>query len=93
MANLRAYAANYLGGGESVTEYESTRVRDTLKLTLDGFVILIIQNKDIITKSISRNQNKFTKSTEILVSDVKEQDVNKVLKIIERICWLNNFLI
>lgn len=91
MADLRAYVANYLGGGEEISKYEDTWVRDSLFLICDSFKFQFIQNKEVVTGPLTDFKGSFVASSEILVRNVRQRDVDKVLKIIERICWLLSF--
>ncbi|MBL3601846.1 MAG: hypothetical protein JMN25_18625 [gamma proteobacterium endosymbiont of Lamellibrachia anaximandri] len=79
MSDLRAYVANYLGGGEDFSKHGKMSVRDTLNFQLDGYSFKLIQNKDIITIRKWKYKDQFIKSSEIIVRNVKEKDVKKGL--------------
>ena len=91
MADLRAFVANFLGAGEGISKYEDNWVRDFLIIECDGFKFLIIQNKDVVTGTLSNLKGSFVASSEILVQDVRKCDVTTVLNIISRICWILSF--
>ncbi len=91
MSDIRAYVANFLGRGHEITKYKDKWIRDSLSFNCDGFIFQFIQNREIITGNLDSFKGQFTKSTEVLIKDVKENDVKKALAVLNRICWLLSF--
>ncbi|MBZ0257631.1 hypothetical protein K8I31_16310 [bacterium] len=91
MSDLRAYVANFLGGGHEITWYGEHWIRDSLSFKCDGFTFMFIQKQEIVTGKLDDFKGFFTKSSEVLVKDVSKNDVEKVLKALSRICWLLSF--
>jgi len=91
MSNIRAYVANYLGGGHEITKYGNNWIRDSLSFDCDGFTFQFIQNRDIISGKLDGFKGLFTRSSEVLIKNVKKNDVKKALKALDRICWLLSF--
>lgn len=91
MADLRAYVANCLIGGETFTEVGGGRsVRDTLTLTCEGRTFIVTQ-REVVINSPGRLTGRFSETTQILVPDVEETAVPTVLEAVDRICWLLAF--
>ncbi|TCP18720.1 hypothetical protein [Simplicispira metamorpha] len=88
MANLRAYIANCLIGGESITRHGEKSICDTVQFTCENRVFVLTQKADAIQKPRSYFEGSFSATTEILVPNVENADVELVLAIIDRICWL-----
>lgn len=91
MSDIRAYVANFIGKGHEITKYKDDWLRDSLSFNCDGFIFKFIQNRVIITGKLDNIKGQFLESTEVLIKNVKKNDVRKVLSILDRICWLLSF--
>lgn len=91
MADLRAYVANCLVAGHSVTHYGSTWVRDTIALSIDGKDVVLKQRANVATGSLTQFTGTFCKTTEIVVREVANAEAKKALRLVDRLCWLLSF--
>jgi hypothetical protein len=91
MADLRAYVANCLVGGEFITNYDNLFLRDTLKFQCGGRIFTLKQNRAVVENNWSELKGQFCETTEITVSGVKKDELENCLEAIDRICWLLSF--
>ncbi len=91
MTDLKVYVANYLGQACTVTRSENGFIRDILTFNCDGYEIQAQQEKEIVLNTRRNYKGKFVPSTTMTIVDVSEQEVEKVLNVIDRICWLLSF--
>lgn len=84
---LRAFLTNCLVGGHTTSEHEGTWYRDTITFELEGRAFVLKQHADVI-----RDRRNFVGiqavTSEVLVFPVTPTDVEEVLTVIERLCWL-----
>lgn len=91
MSNLRAYIANCLIGGHSITMSGSSWIRDTVEFNCGEQTFILKQKANIINGNFSEFNGRFCETSEILVMDVAPDDVPRTLAAIDRICWLLSF--
>lgn len=88
MPNLRAYIANCLIGGHTMTMNGSSWIRDTVEFNCGDQIFVLKQKASVITGDLSECNGRFCETSEILVRNVAPDDVPKTLSAIDRICWL-----
>ncbi|UTY60468.1 hypothetical protein [Massilia sp. erpn] len=91
VADLRAYVANCLVAGQFMTNYNGFLLRDTLKFECEGRVFTLKQSRSVVERKFNEMKGKFCETTEIIVSNVGRNEVQKCLAAIDRICWLLSF--
>ncbi len=91
MPDLRAYVANCLIGGHTISQNGTSWIRDTVEFNCGGQSILWKQKPIVATGNVSELAGQFCETSEILVKDVTPNDVPKILVVIERVCWLLSF--
>ena len=91
MADLRAYVANCLIGGHSITRNGNSWTRDTIEFSCAGKTLVLKQNPSVVTGSVSEFKGRFVETTEIVVREVRPTDVEKSLGVVDRVCWLLSF--
>lgn len=91
MSDLRAYIANCLIGGHTMSINGNSRIRDTIEFNCGDQIFVLKQKAGVITGNISDFKGHFCETSEILVRDVAPDDVPKTLAAIHRICWLLSF--
>lgn len=90
-ADLRAFVANCLMGGDTVSGASERRVRDVVTFECGGRCFQFRQRPEVITGKLDQFVNRFAETTDVLVADVVEGNVQEVKNSIERICWLLSF--
>lgn len=90
-ADLRAFVANCLMGGDTVTETPDGWIRDVVVFECGGRCFQFRQKPEVIAGQMDQFVNQFVETTEVLVADVEEGDVQEVKNSIGRICWLLSF--
>lgn len=88
MPDLRAYIANCLIGGHSITKNEHSWTRDTVEFNCDGQIFVLKQMPIVITGNLADLKGRFCETSEILVKDVPPADLTMTLASIDRLCWL-----
>lgn len=91
MSDLRAYLANCLIGGHTITQNGSAWTRDTVEFDCDGKIVVLKQKASVVTGSVSDLRGRFCETSEIPVKNVTPNEVPKTLAVIDRICWLLSF--
>jgi hypothetical protein len=91
MPNLRAYLANCLIGGHSLSSNGTSCIRDTVEFKCAGRTFILTQKESVITGNTSEFEGRFCETSEILVENVQTSEVNETLEAIDRICWLLSF--
>ena len=91
MPALRAYVANCLIGGETMTQSGSSFSRNRVTLSCGGFTFLFIQCQEVVLGQISQFEGRHAETTQVVVENVEVGELPKVLKILGRICWLLSF--
>lgn len=88
MADLRAYVANCLVGGHSLTREGKHVTRDTIEFVCDCKTLVLKQRCDVASGEFQGLKGTFANTTQILVPDVSTSEVAKILVIVHRVCWL-----
>lgn len=91
MADLRAYVANCLVGGHTLTREGQNFTRDKIELSCDGRSLTIKQRREVAIARYRELLGAFAETTEVVVPDVVATDVNRTLAIVDRVCWLLSF--
>lgn len=84
---LRAYLTNCLVGGQTVTRNGDRTIRDTIAFECGGRTFVLKQRAEVIHKP-SDFAGTCSVTSELLVPDVKPNEVISALKAVDRICWL-----
>lgn len=91
-ADLRAFVANCLIGGDGTTTYGDKWIRDRVEIQCGNFTLLFRQAPKIITTTdFDQFNGRFVETTEILVKSVTPEQVDEVLQVVTRVCWLLSF--
>ena len=88
MADLRAYVANCLMGGHSITQTADSWTRDTVEFSCAGQEFRFVQNAGVVGGQWQQLTGSFSETSEVLVYGVNAIEVTKSLEVIDRICWL-----
>lgn len=91
MPNLRVYVANCLMGGDTVTRTGTSWVRNLVEFSCGGKTIVFTQRDNIAKGSVSGFVGQFCETSEVLVRDVAAAELQKVLTVLDRLCWLLSF--
>ncbi len=92
MSDLRAYVANCLMHGETITDLgNGSFIRDTVTFTCEGRKFIVTQRPEVIKNSVSQFTGRFSTTTQIFVPKVAKSAAPEVLAAIDRICWLLSF--
>jgi hypothetical protein len=91
MPDLRAYLANCLIGGHTITAHGTSHIPDTVEFHCGGQIFILKQKPTVINGQMSDFRGMFCETSEILVRDVQPSQVQKTLQAIDRICWLLSF--
>lgn len=91
MADLRAYVANCLAGGHTLTREGEYVTRDKIEISCDGKALTIKQRREVALAQYQSFLGFFAKTTEIIVPNVIDSDVKNTLAIVDRVCWLLSF--
>lgn len=90
-AELRAFVANCLMGGDGITRTGDGWIRDLVEFDCGGYLFKFRQKSEIIHRNLDQLKGTFADTTEVLVSGVHLADVDKVKASLVRICWLLSF--
>ena len=88
---LRAFVANCLMGGDEITQNGNRWIRDRVVFNCGGRAYEFKQHPDVITGSMEQFKGRFVPTTQVLVENVRPNEVEAVLKEVDRICWLLSF--
>lgn len=88
MAILRAFLANCLMHGETLTQYGNQLYRDATTFECGGRSFEVTQHQEVITTSPRKLSGSFRPTSTVLVRDVERDEVDAVLMMVDRICWL-----
>lgn len=91
MADLRVYIANCLVAGHTFTTDGQGRLRDTIELSCDGKTLVLKQAREVVSGGHEIFRGQFAETTQVLVKNVTPTEVEQVLIIVDRICWLLSF--
>lgn len=91
MADLKAFVANCLMGGDEITRDGTSWTRDLVTFTCAGFQFTFRQAKNVVAGNIEELKGTFAETSEVVVKDVAESQVQKARETLEKICWLLSF--
>jgi len=90
MEKLEVFIINLFMIGEDFSTYNSSRrCRDTTTIQCDGFTFKFKQIDISLKQQDFLNQTKIT--TKITIENVEKEQVERILEIIDNICWLLSF--
>lgn len=89
---LRAFVANCLMGGDEITQNGDSWIRDRVVFNCGGRSFLFRQKPEIVKNNLSQFKDCFAETTEVVVTNVAESDLQDVLAAIDHICWLLSFV-
>jgi len=89
---LRAFVANCLMGGDEITRNGNYGICDRVVFNCGGRSFLFRQKPEIVNNQLSKFKDRFAETTEVVVADVTVDDLQDVLAVIDRICWLLSFV-
>lgn len=90
-SELRAFVANCLMGGDTITETPEGWIRDLITFECGDRRFQFRQKQEIIHNKLDQFIGRCADTTEVIVTDVLQGDVQEVKDAIERICWLLSF--
>lgn len=92
MADLRAYVANCLMAGHTITHHSDTSwTKNIIEFKCAEKIFIFTQHDDVIKNRQSKLIGTFAPTTEVLIKDVSPNVVDKTLEELDRICWLLSF--
>lgn len=91
MADLRAYVANCLAGGHTLTRDGQHVTRDKIEPSCDGKTLIIKQRREVAIAQYRDLLGTFAATTEIVIPNVAATDVDRTLAMVDRVCWLLSF--
>lgn len=89
---LRVSVANCLMGGDEITRNGDSWIRDRVVFNCGGRSILFRQRPDIVKNNLSRFKDRFSETSEVFVTGVAASDLQDVLSVVDRICWILSFV-
>lgn len=89
---VRVFVANCLMGGDEITRNGKKCIRDRVVFNCGGRSLLFRQRPEIVKNQLSQFKDRFAETTEVVVTDVAVSDLQYVLAVIDRICWLLSFV-
>lgn len=89
---LRVFVANCLMGGDEITRNGNNWIRDRVVFNCGDRSFLFRQKPEIINNQLSQFKDRFAETTAVVVTDVAVCDLQDVLAVIDRICWLLSFV-
>jgi hypothetical protein len=91
MADFRAFVANCLIGGEESTQEGIAGARDVVRFNWGGFRFEFHQKHAAIAGSPEEFKDTFVHTTDVIVREVKQNQMLKLQKVLHKICWLLSF--
>lgn len=91
MHTLRAYVANCLIGGHTMTQNGTSFSRNKTDFVCGGYTFSFTQRQEIVIGQTSQFEGRHAETSEVHVQDVEAGEVPSVLKVLDRICWLLSF--
>lgn len=91
MATLKASVANCLIAGHRGTTTGKFWIRDIIEFNCDGRSYIFKQRSEIANSQINQYIGSFCESTEVIVENIQESEIDTTLAVIDRICWLLSF--
>lgn len=91
MTDYRALIANCTVAGMEITGNEKSWVRDTINFEICGRVFTLKQNRQIVKGGFQKLQGEFCETSELIIKNVKEDELAELESDIRRLCWLLSF--
>ncbi|PPC95954.1 DUF3644 domain-containing protein [Methylotenera mobilis] len=92
MADLRAYVANCLMAGHTITHhFDTSWSRNIVEFKCAEKTFIFTQHDYIVKNQQNKFIGTFAETSEVLVKDVSANEVNTTLEELDRICWLLSF--
>lgn len=92
MARLIAHVANCLIAGDEITHHaDGSWIRDVVSFKCNKWVFKFRQHPNVVKRDIEPLKGTFCNTSNVEVDGVNPNQVNKVLEILEDICWLLSF--
>lgn len=88
---LRVFIANCLMGGDEFTRTGNNVIRDRVVFSFGRRSYEFRQIPEVISASMEQFKGRFVPTTQVLVENVRPNEVEAVLKEVDRICWLLSF--
>lgn len=88
---LRAFVANCLMGGDNITQTGDSWIRDLVVFDCGGYQFRFSQKPEVINGNVDQFKGRFFPTTEVVVSDIRPGQGDKVKAALGRICWLLSF--
>lgn len=89
---LRAFVANCLMGGDTITGNPEKWIRDLVVFECEGRKFQFRQKPEVINGNLDSLIGRCAETTEVIVPEVSEVDVRDAKLAVERICWLLSFV-
>ena len=92
MATLIAYVANCLIAGDEITHHpDGSWIRDVVSFKCNKWEFKFRQHPNVVRSDIEPRKGSFCETSTVEVEGVNPNQVDKVLEILEDICWLLTF--
>ena len=92
MADLRAYVANCLMAGHTITNHSDTSwTRNTVIFKLGKNTFTFTQHDDIVKNRANKLIGMFAETSEVLIKNVSTDNVDDILEELDQVCWLLSF--
>ena len=92
MADFRGFVANcLLCGHETTPDPEGVLIPNLITWNLNGYRVELHQHPDVIREKPQAFKNQFVRSTEVIVNDVTDSNVEKVRNLVNDLCSLLSF--
>jgi len=91
MPDLKAFVGNFLIEGEEISHHGEGWVRDRLTFNCDGFTYVFIQSQKVLRSDGKRGSWEFVPSAVVCCENVNEDDFEKSLEVLNRLCWILTF--
>lgn len=89
---LRAFVANCLMGGDTVTATPERIIRNLVVFECEGRRFEFKQKPEVVIGNMDEFIGRCSETTEVVVANVAEADVPRVKIAVEHICWLLSFV-
>lgn len=91
MPDLRAYVINCLIGGDTFTSTGPSRIRNIVTFNCAGKMFEFKQRDEVAKGQINALIGQCCDTSEVLVRDVSEADLKRIIAALDRLCWLLSF--
>lgn len=92
MTTLIAYVANCLIAGDEITHHpDGSWIRDVVRFKCNKWEFKFRQHRNVVQREIEPLKGTLCETSTVEVEGVSQNQVDKVLKTLENICWLLSF--